>query len=143
MFNSNIAYTLPVGKGKKLLDRGGWVDTLVGGWDLGAIITWQTGAPFSLFSQRSTGPQVAPNPENPTQSSSSWITYSGPATIGGVDRRGNGVFFFTPDEVAALTAASVVAGPGELGTLYANPGGLSAAELESYFREHGASPGAQ
>jgi hypothetical protein len=137
VFNSSLAYTLPVGQGRKFLDRGGWVDTLIGGWDIGSIVTWQTGAPFSIFSQRGTGPVQT----STTYFSNSWINYSGPTKIGALDRRGNGVFLFTPDQVAVLTAASVYPGPGELGTsgrnLFRNPRFFNAdASLVKRFRIH-------
>ena len=106
VFNSSIAYTLPVGRGHHFLDRSGIVDTLIGGWDIGSLVTWQTGAPFSLFSTRATT----------AETTAAWINYSGPTNIGALQRRGDGVFFFTPEQVAALTAASVFPGPGEIGT---------------------------
>jgi hypothetical protein len=137
VFNSSIAYTLPIGKGKKFLDRGGIVDTLIGGWDIGTLVTWQTGAPFSIFSQRAT----APEPTTSTYFSNSWINYSGPTNIGSVQRRGNGVFFFSPDQMAALTSSSVFPGPGEIGTsgrnLFHNPRYFNTdASLVKRFRIH-------
>lgn len=41
-------FDLPFGHGKALLNRQGVVDKVVGGWTLGAILTYQTGFPFSL-----------------------------------------------------------------------------------------------
>jgi hypothetical protein len=131
VFNSNLAYTLPIGKGKKFLDRAGIVDTLLGGWDIGSLVTWQTGAPFSLFSTRATT----------AETTAAWINYSGPTNIGSLQRRGDGVYFFSPAEVAALTAASVFPGPGEVGTsgrnLFRNPRFFNAdASLVKKFRIH-------
>jgi hypothetical protein len=40
---------LPFGKGKALLNRGGVLDKIVGGWTVGNILTWETGFPFQLF----------------------------------------------------------------------------------------------
>jgi len=45
----NGTYDLPFGKGKQFANRGGVVDHLVGGWTLGTIFTFQTGAPALLF----------------------------------------------------------------------------------------------
>jgi len=42
-------YDLPFGKGRRLLDRGGVVNKVAGGWSLGTILTYQTGSPFQLF----------------------------------------------------------------------------------------------
>src|SRR5882724_411980 len=44
----NGTYDLPFGKGKKFLNRGGVVDKMVGGWNIGSIFTFQTGNPFLL-----------------------------------------------------------------------------------------------
>ncbi len=42
-------YALPFGKGKALVNRGGVADRVVGGWTLGTIMTYQTGAPYELL----------------------------------------------------------------------------------------------
>jgi hypothetical protein len=111
-FNSNIAYTLPVGKGRKFGgSKGTLFDSLLGGWDTGVLTTWQTGAPFTIFSQRATGPLAT----STTAPSNSWVNYTGQRG-GSVERRANGVFFFSTDQVAALTSAAAFPGLGELGT---------------------------
>jgi hypothetical protein len=45
----NGTYDLPFGRGKMFANRGGVVDRVVGGWTVGTIFTFQTGAPFLLF----------------------------------------------------------------------------------------------
>jgi hypothetical protein len=111
-FNSNIAYTLPVGKGKKFGgSKGTLFDSLLGGWDMGVLTTWQTGAPFTVFSQRATGPLAT----STTAPSNSWVNYTG-SREGSVDRRKDGVYFFTTDQVAQITNPSAFPGLGELGT---------------------------
>lgn len=42
-------YDLPFGAGKTYLNQSGIVDKIVGGWNLGTIVTYQTGSPFRLF----------------------------------------------------------------------------------------------
>jgi len=42
-------YDLPFGKGKALVNQGGIVDKVVGGWTVGTILTWESGFPFQLF----------------------------------------------------------------------------------------------
>lgn len=112
VFNSNIEYTLPVGKGRKFGgSKGTLFDSLLGGWDTGILTTWQTGAPFTIFSQRATGPLAAPA----GSVSNSWVNYSGPRD-GSVTRKANGVFYFTDQQVAAMTSAAAFPGLGELGT---------------------------
>ena len=43
-FLATYLYELPFGKGKPLLPRGGALNTVVGGWQLGGVIVLQTGA---------------------------------------------------------------------------------------------------
>jgi trimeric autotransporter adhesin len=49
----NIAgvYELPIGKGRRLVNRGGIVNTLIGGWSLAAIASYQSGFPAVLFQE--------------------------------------------------------------------------------------------
>ncbi|HKS67604.1 MAG TPA: carboxypeptidase regulatory-like domain-containing protein [Candidatus Acidoferrales bacterium] len=42
-------YDLPFGAGKSYLNQSGIVDKIVGGWNVGTILTYQTGSPFRLF----------------------------------------------------------------------------------------------
>jgi len=44
----NGTYDLPFGKGKALANQGGVLDKIVGGWTLGTILNYQSGAPFLL-----------------------------------------------------------------------------------------------
>jgi hypothetical protein len=54
-FVANGIYDLPFGHGKKWLSNSSsFVDRLVGGFDIGAIVTWATGAPWYVSSGRST-----------------------------------------------------------------------------------------
>jgi hypothetical protein len=43
-------YELPIGPGKRLLDRH-WLGQVVGGWSIGLLGTLQSGAPFSVLTQ--------------------------------------------------------------------------------------------
>jgi hypothetical protein len=42
-------YELPVGKGKKFLDKGGVVNKVLGGWQVGGVMRYQSGVPFIPF----------------------------------------------------------------------------------------------
>jgi len=48
-FVLSYLYELPVGKGKKFLNKGGFVDKMVGGWQVGGVQRYQSGAPFIPF----------------------------------------------------------------------------------------------
>lgn len=52
-------YDLPFGLGKPFLNTNRWLDRLVGGWTLGTIFTFQTGAPFKLGGGYSTFNNIA------------------------------------------------------------------------------------
>jgi hypothetical protein len=93
-FNALIMYTLPVGKGRKLLgDAPRIVDSLLGGWEIGLIPTWQSGSVFTVSSGRAIGPN---------NGASSWVTYTGDRSIGALDRRGDGVYMFSEAQKAAF-----------------------------------------
>ena len=47
----NYQYELPFGRGKALLDRSGWVNQVVGGWQLNGITTMQSGLPMGITSR--------------------------------------------------------------------------------------------
>jgi len=65
-------WALPIGKGKALLNRGGAVNAILGGWQTNGILTVQSGLPFSAVLQTSTTntgtgsrPDVAGTPSYP------------------------------------------------------------------------------
>ncbi len=49
-FVTSVLYELPFGKGKPLANRGGFVNQLVGGWQIGSIVTLQSGRPLNMQS---------------------------------------------------------------------------------------------
>ena len=101
-FNSALIYTLPIGKGRWLASNAPrWADTLIGGWDLGFLTIWQIGGLFTVSSGRQTG----------TYATNTWANYSGDRNIGSVLRQGNGVFRWTPEEIARFSFP----GAGEIG----------------------------
>jgi hypothetical protein len=90
--NLQGSYTLPVGKGHAI---GGnmprWANTLIGGWDLGGLWIWESGAAITAGSTRFT---------NVSFNSASWLNYSGTRDIGTVSRQVanyDGVYFFDPN----------------------------------------------
>jgi hypothetical protein len=52
---TSILYTLPFGKGNRFLDRGGVVNHIVGGWQVGTITTIQSGTSINPESWDSAG----------------------------------------------------------------------------------------
>ena len=54
-FVGNAVWDLPVGKGKRFLGGGGLSDWILGGWQLNAILSLQTGTPFSVYAPDMSG----------------------------------------------------------------------------------------
>jgi len=103
VFNSSLIYTLPVGKGRRLGgDVPGWLDSLIGGWDVGLLWLWESGQVFTV----SSGRQTAAVDVN------TWANYSGDRNIGSLQRRGDGVFWFTQEENRRFSFPAA----GEIGT---------------------------
>jgi hypothetical protein len=103
VFNGTLTYTLPVGRGKAFGNSmPHWMDNLIGGWDLGSIITWESGAPFTVSSQReTTGIQA-----------NTWANYTGDRNAGSVSEQGGGVYYFSAAEIADFSFP----GAGQIGT---------------------------
>lgn len=114
-FNLSGIYTFPLGNGKKFgTNMPRLLDTAIGGWQLGFLQIAQSGQPFSVNSQRLT---VA---VSGVPAAGAYDNYGG-SLSGSVDRRGNGVFYFTPDQVAQFSFP----GAGEIGNagrnIFRNP----------------------
>ncbi|HEU4596743.1 MAG TPA: TonB-dependent receptor [Pyrinomonadaceae bacterium] len=54
VFKANWLYELPIGPGKRFIDRGGFVGKILGGWSLNGLLRWQSGEPVSIVSARAT-----------------------------------------------------------------------------------------
>ena len=52
VINGNTVWELPFGRGKRWSRPG--LDKWIGGWSLGGVVGWQTGAPLSIYSGRGT-----------------------------------------------------------------------------------------
>ena len=59
-FVASVLYTLPFGKGQRLLNHGGIVNQIVGGWQLSSIFLAQSGAPLDTTSWDSAGTSFVP-----------------------------------------------------------------------------------
>jgi hypothetical protein len=49
VLNGEFIYRLPVGRGHYFLNRGGWSDSILGGWELTSIFTARNGTPFTPY----------------------------------------------------------------------------------------------
>jgi hypothetical protein len=102
VLNSTLTFTLPVGRGRRLAAAPGWVDSLIGGWDLGVLTLWQSGQTVTYLSGVSTGPTAG----------SSFANYNGDRNIGQVLREPDGVYWLTKEERGRFSIPDA----GEIGT---------------------------
>jgi hypothetical protein len=100
-FNASTIYTLPFGKGQRF--GGGvptWLDTVVGGWEVGSLFILQDGIPFTISSQRTTR-HIS---NGSTATVNTWSNFSGDHHIGGIHYQPDGsITYFTPQEIAGFS----------------------------------------
>ena len=117
-FNLSAFYTVPFGKGKRFgsgIPR--LLDTAIGGWSFGMLQIAQSGQPFTVNSQRLT------TAISGILAAGTFAVFNGTdRSIGSVDRRGTGVFYFTPDQISQFGFPAA----GEFGNsgrnVFRNPG---------------------
>ena len=105
VFQVNGIWELPVGRGKALANNmPGWMDSVVGGWQLNGLFSFSTGFPLALTTGR----------YNLSQDTASTPNFSGGFTnLGQVHKGGSQVTFLTPQQASAFTNP----GAGEAGGL--------------------------
>jgi carboxypeptidase family protein len=127
---SNAIYELPFGSGRRWLKGGGPVDWVLGGWQLGAIASWQSGSPISILSGRGTfnragrsncGDQIGCNTAVSTAS------VADIRKLLGVHKVGNKIYWIDPKVIDPVTGRGVGAdnltnAPGFAGQIFFNPG---------------------
>ena len=97
------SYFLPFGKGRAIGGAAsGWMDRIIGGWEIGALGFWTSGFTITVTSGV---PTVAAN-------TNSRADYTGSRRIGTVQRLGNGVSYFTPEQLRNFSVPAA----GEIGT---------------------------
>jgi Carboxypeptidase regulatory-like domain/TonB dependent receptor len=88
-------YSSPLGKRRSVgTSWPRWLDSIAGGWDLGLLAIWESGTVFFVRS----GLQTA------ATSAQTLANFTGDRNIGAVDRRGDGVYWFTPEQIAGFSA---------------------------------------
>ena len=98
-FNMGAIWRLPFGKGQRLgAALPGWATRVAGGWEIGMLQTVQSGYPFTAGSGRATtGATTVSTPLT------TWADYTGDRSVGEVRRQGDGVYYFTPQEVGRFS----------------------------------------
>lgn len=101
--NFSLSYTLPFGRGQRFASGvNGFVHRLIGDWTIGSLGIMQSGTPFSVTSGRRTLGSTL----------NTYANYSGDRNIGEVVKVGNGVQYFTAEQIARFTFP----GAGEIGS---------------------------
>ena len=98
VFNANMIFELPFGKGKKFLNGGGWVNALAGGWQFTSIVNLESGAPIGIIDPRGTKSITF---KSGRQSATSSLTGAQIKDLTGIFRTPNGVYFMNPSVLNA------------------------------------------
>jgi hypothetical protein len=69
-----------------------WLDSVIGGWEVGSLVIWQSGSVYTITSSRAT-----------TWGGTTWANYSGSRNIGEVSRQGDGVWYYPKDLVNSFS----------------------------------------
>ena len=121
----HVIWDLPFGRDRKFLaGTSRFLNALVGGWQVNAIVDASTGFPFSVFSGFNTftfydsGTRVATTSGSGTTNRA---VYTGSGSIGRVTRTATGVEFFSPEE-RGLFQTPEVGDTGSARNLFTGPG---------------------
>lgn len=127
-FHLNGSYDLPFGAGHKFLSRGAVLNRIGGGWTISSLVTWQSGAPFSILSLRGTLNRGGNRSYENTASTN--LTKTQLDNVVGYYMTGNGPMFINPAYIntdgrgtaeegapAFANQAFYNPGPGSVGTL--------------------------
>jgi hypothetical protein len=101
-FNFNAIFELPFGKGKRFLDQGGWVDRLVGGFQLTSIVNLVSGPPIGVIDPRSTSTITF---QSGRQSATTSLSKAELKKLTGIFNTPNGIYFFDPKILCATATA--------------------------------------
>jgi hypothetical protein len=95
-FNVLASYELPFGKGKSFLNQSGWLNYLVGGYQLGGILQIGSGAPITITDARGTFNRSTAG-RSGRQTALTSLSQSELENLFGVFRTATGVFAFSPE----------------------------------------------
>ncbi|MBK9163069.1 MAG: TonB-dependent receptor [Acidobacteria bacterium] len=92
-FNVLTTYELPMGQGKRFFNKGGLTNTLLGGFQIGAIFKVGSGAPITFTDARGTLNRAG---RSGRQTALTNLTASELQSLVGIYRTPNGIFFLPP-----------------------------------------------
>lgn len=106
VFNVNAIYELPFGKGRKYWNNVGWLDHIVGGWQLGLVWRFASGAPITFTDARGT---LNRSGRSGRQTAFTTASLQDLASNIGVYRTPCGIYFVNP-AVININQANLAAG---------------------------------
>ncbi len=128
---ANGIYELPLGPGHKINPK--YLGRVLGGWSVGSVMTWQSGAPFSFLSARGTLNRAARSANNTADplASGSTLYDNFKLRFGG-----NGVFFVPASAIGSDGRGVAPDGAAPFaGQLFAHPaaGSLGALQRRAFY----------
>jgi hypothetical protein len=120
--NANFVYSFPFGQGRRWLNQGGWVDRVVGGWQLAGIVNWQSGSPVGINSTRGTFNRANRSGLNTAVST---LSPDEIKNLFGVFEQGGNIYWIDPKVIApsgrAVGADNLGNSEGFTGQIFFNP----------------------
>ncbi len=104
VFNANMIYELPFGRGKRFLNQGGWVDRIFGGFQLTSIVNLASGTPLGIIDPRGTKSIAF---QSGKQTATSTLTADQIKDLAGVFKTPNGIYFINPKVLNATITSSL------------------------------------
>ncbi len=119
---ANGSYALPFGKNQRWAIDNKIADHILGGWQIGGLLSWQSGFPFSINSNRGTLNRGGRS-TNLNTANSPLTKQQLDDTVFGLRKAGDGVFFIAPGAIGADTrGVATDGGPLFAGQAFTNPG---------------------
>src|SRR6185369_9335653 len=132
-FKLNVLYELPFGDGKHWGDfSNGFLKRTVSGWEITSIVNWQTGAPFSILSNRGTLNRVARS--GGLNTANSTLTPDQIQANIGIFNTPQGLFWINPALIGPDGRGVSADGQGTFdGQVFSNPGPGEVGALQKYL----------
>lgn len=93
-FNVLASYDLPFGNGQRFGNTNGWLDKVIGGWNIGSTLSFGTGAPITITDARGTLNRAG---RSGRQTALTNLTTEQLKDLSGIFRTPNGIFFLPPE----------------------------------------------
>ena len=131
VMNANAIYELPFGRNKRWVNAGGITEVLLGGWQLGTIVAWQSGNPISIISGRGTFNRAGRSncgTQTVCNTAVSALSVSEIQDLMGIYKQPDGrIYWIDPKVIDPATGRAVGAdtqsnAPGFAGQVFFNPG---------------------